>query len=420
MTEGRPGNAAGFPLPLAALTGASFALGTEAYVFAGHLEALVRDLGVGLPAGGLVAASFAITCALAGPPLAALGGRVDRKRLILAGLLAIGLFNLLAALVSSFAALIAIRVLCGLAAALVGPTASAAAAMLVPAERRGRAMAAVLAGMTLAFILGIPMGSVVGALGGWRACFLFSGLLALAAAVPVAALLPNLPGQGSAKLSAVVNAFTPSVRRTLLLTLLGFAATFTVIAYIGPVAAHIAGVHGVGVGGLQALIGVGSIFGILVGARFADRSGARAMVALSFAVSAVALSLYALLPVSGLSGAALVSLLALAMVAGAAALFARTPVIQARLVALAPDNAAVLLALNGSTVFVGQGLGALVGALTIAGAGVGGLGVSAGALATLGLVATLALPWAAVPTQRPAIGDPGYPRPDAVAGTDLS
>ncbi|MBA4783526.1 MAG: MFS transporter [Rhizobiales bacterium] len=372
-------------LSLAALTGASFALGTEAYVFAGHLEALVLDLDVGLPAGGLVAASFAIIYALTGPPLAALAGRIDRRRLILAGLVSLGILNLLAALATNFETLIAIRVLCGLAAALVGPTASAAATMLVPPERRGSAMAAVLAGMTLAFILGIPMGSVIGAWGGWRACFVFAGVIAIAAAAVVAAWLPVLPGRGSTSMKALALAFSPRVGRTLL----GFAATFTVIAYIGPVADHVAGLHGSEVGGLQALIGVGSIIGILIGARSADRPNATAMIASSFAVSALALSLYSLLPLGGLGGPLLIVLLGLAMVTGAAALFARTPVIQSRLVGGAPDNAAVLLALNGSTVFVGQGLGAVMGALTTASFGVGALGFTAAAVAAIGLVATL-------------------------------
>ncbi|WP_337876905.1 MFS transporter [Elioraea sp.] len=393
-------------LPLAALTAASFALGTEAYVFAGHLEALVRDLDAGLAAGGLVAASFAITQAIAGPPLAALAGRVDRRSLILIGLGALAILNLLAGLVSTFAALIALRVLCGIAAALVGPTASAAAAMLVPPDRRGRAMAAVLAGMTLAFVLGIPMGSVIGAWGGWRACFAFAGLVALVAAIAVAALLPPLPGHGANRVARLASAFGPHVRGTLLLTLLGFAATSTVIAYVGPVAAHVADLHGSQVGALQALIGVGSIVGIAIGARFADRPDATAMIAASFAVSAVALSLYSVLPATGVSGVLLIALLASAMVACAAALFARTPVIQSRLVAGAPADAAVLLALNGSTVLVGQGLGAALGALTTAAFGLGALGFAASAVAAVGLTASFALSSPRGAEPRPRVAQP--------------
>lgn len=266
--------------------------------------------------------------------------------------------------------------------------------MLVPADRRGRAMAVVLGGMTLAFVLGIPLGSVVGA---------FAGLLALAAAVAAQAVLPRLPGSASSGLRPLAIALDPPVARTLALTLLGFAATFTVIAYIGPVAAHIAGLRGAEVGGLQGLIGLGAIVGIVVGVRFADRHDAGSMIAASFGVSALALALYSLLPLTGLAGVALIGVLGLAMVAGAAALFARTPVIQSRLVGLAPEQASVLLALNGSMVFVGQGLGAAAGALTAALFGIGALGWAAGTIAAaagLFALAQVPRPYPAVALER--------------------
>jgi len=137
--------------------------------------------------------------------------------------------------------------------------------------------------------------------------------------------------------------------------MIGFAATFTVIAYIGPVAAEIAGVEGAGVAGLQALIGVGSIIGIVIGGRYADRAQAMHMVSATFVTSAVALSGYSWLTWTGVNNPATLPLLGISMVAGAAALFARTPLIQARLVRLDTSSANVLLALNGSMVFAGQG-----------------------------------------------------------------
>jgi DHA1 family inner membrane transport protein len=147
----------------------------------------------------------------------------------------------------------------------------------------------------------------------------------------------------------------PDLFATLMLTMSGFAATFTAIAYIGPVAAEIAGIMGAGVAGLQALIGVGSIIGIVIGGRFADRAHAMHMVTLTFVTSALALSGYSWLTWPDVNYPATLPLLGIIMVAGAAALFARTPLIQARLVRLDPSSANVLLALNGSMVFAGQG-----------------------------------------------------------------
>lgn len=154
-------------LRLFALAGASFAMGTEAYVYVGHLSALSRDLGVGIAEAGLLAAAFAITYAISAPVLAATLARIDRRTMIVAGLFGIGLFNLAAAATPNFAILLCLRIACGLAAGLVGPSSSTVAAMLAPPDKRGRAMAVVLAGLTLAFVLGIPLGSVIGAIGGW-------------------------------------------------------------------------------------------------------------------------------------------------------------------------------------------------------------------------------------------------------------
>ena len=136
---------------------ASFAMGTEAFVYAGHLTALARETGVSIASAGQLAAAFAITAAVSGPFIAGFVGRFERRSVITLGLGLIGLLNIAAAFQSSFEALIAIRILCGLAAGLVGPISSVAAAELVPPEQRGKAMALTLGGVTLAFVLGLSL-----------------------------------------------------------------------------------------------------------------------------------------------------------------------------------------------------------------------------------------------------------------------
>ena len=373
---------------------ASFATGTEAYVYAGHLAPLAAELGVEVSTAGQLASAFAITYALAAPPIAGLLAAVERRRLILVGLVLIGALNLAATAVPSFGLLLAIRVLCGLAASLVGPTASAAAAALAGPEHRGRAMAAVLAGLTLSFVLGIPLGSVVGEWFGWRGTFAFSGTLALIAALGIALVLPRVPGGRRAGLSALSIAAAAGVRGHLFLTLIGFAATFSVVAYIGPVVTRVSGLTGSGIGAMQALIGLGSILGVVVGGRMADRArGVGRLLATGFVASAIALAGYALLMQGfGLGQAARSVLLGCVTVLGAAALFARTPLIQARLVAAAPDMRAVVLALNGSMVFLGQGLGAALGGAATAVSGLPATGLVGAATALFGAALALGHP----------------------------
>ena len=141
---------------------ATFATGTEGYVYAGLLADLAGDLQVTVGRAGLLAAGFAITYALLAPPLAALTASLPRRGVLVGGLAALALVNLLASLSPSFGALLASRVACGIVAAVVGPAATVTAASLVPPERRGRAVALVSAGLALAFTVGVPLGSVVG------------------------------------------------------------------------------------------------------------------------------------------------------------------------------------------------------------------------------------------------------------------
>ncbi len=173
---------------------ASFAMGTEAYVYAGHLEALAADLRQPLASAGQIATAFALTYALSAPIVAGLVARYDRRSVLSVGLVLIGSINLLGAVSSSLGMLVGLRIAAGLAAGLVGPISSLAAAELAPPEKRGKALAVVMAGMTLAFVLGIPMGSVVGDLAGWRGTFFYAGAVALVAAAICRIALPAIPG----------------------------------------------------------------------------------------------------------------------------------------------------------------------------------------------------------------------------------
>ena len=169
----------------------TFAFGSGAFIFAGLLEPMAADLGVSVGAVGQLQTVYVLTSALAGPPLAFLVGRFERKRVLLLALSAAVLLNLACLLTAEFGALLVLRAILGAIGAMAGPAASASASALVPPERRGSALAIVMGGMTVAFLMGIPLGSVVGSAFGWRSTFLLSaGLSALAlAAIAVWALV---------------------------------------------------------------------------------------------------------------------------------------------------------------------------------------------------------------------------------------
>ncbi len=385
---------------------ASFAVGTETYVFAGLLARLAADLQVSIAAAGQLSSAFALVFAVSAPITAVLVARLDRKRVLVAALCVLGVLNVIAALMPVFGGLLAVRVLCGLTATLVNPVAAAAATAMVPMEQRGKALAVVLGGMTLAFLVGIPLGTVIGDFFTWRGSFVFSGMLALIAALIIGRVLPAVPSGDQPGFGVLRVALQGPVFRNLLLTVMAFTAMFCVIAFIGPVVTLISGLEGSSIGVMQAMVGIGSILGVAIGGRLADRANSHLAIACCVGLIGVTLVSYSALMINGvgLGETARRVLLAVMIMTGAGSLFAMTPAIQARLIMSAPTMRNVVLALNASMIFLGQGLGALIGGVTVAASGLPMLGLAGAAIA--GLAVLLAVTRG---HQAPSLAEPERP-----------
>lgn len=137
----------------------TFVAGTDNFVMAGVLPAVAEDLAVTEAAAGQLVTVFSIAYALAAPAMAAATARLDRRTLLGAGLAVFALLNGAAALAPSYAALLVLRLLAAVVAAAMTPAAFAAAAALAPPERVGRAIGSVAAGMTVALVIGVPLGT---------------------------------------------------------------------------------------------------------------------------------------------------------------------------------------------------------------------------------------------------------------------
>ncbi|RHW22204.1 MFS transporter [Pseudomonas jilinensis] len=350
----------GNPIPALAL--ATCAVGTQTFVFAGLLIELAADLSISVATAGYLAVAYAITYALTAPLIALKTGRLERRRMLWLALLGLSLINLLAALAGSFSELIGLRILAGLAATLVMPVVPPIIAALLPVEKRGQALAMVTGGMVLAFLLGMPLGSLIGQWFDWRATFLLAAVLCLAAALINRLSLPVVQSEDGAGWHLLAHGWQPDIRRLLLMSLAAFSATFCVIPYIAPVMQNIVG-STEQVAFSQMLVGVGALIGITIAARLGNSSSPNRVLVRIFMIIAMTQALYSVamlvFPEQGL-----VSWLSLgaAVLFGAAALFALTPLVQAQLLEAAPGARQVTVALNGSVMFLGQGLGAALGA----------------------------------------------------------
>ena len=377
-------------LRLLVLALGTFAIGTGSFVFAGLLGDVAEDLSVSVGTAGQLITSYAIVYAVGSPILVTVTGRVARRRLLILSLAVFAGANVAAVVISSFGPLLASRVVAACAAAVFTPTTAVVAASLAAPEKRGRALATVTGGLTIAFAFGIPLGTLVGEYSGWRAAFVLVGILGAVAVVGIAALLPVVENPPPVSLRERLLAVEqPAVVAALGLTAIGLGAGFVVFTYVDPLLGDLTGYGGRGVSGMLLLFGLAAVAGNALGGYGADRwSYGRSMVAIFVVVALSLLAFSLLVPVAG-SLAAVVGTGA-ALVTWSVAGWAITPFQQYRLIELAPRNQNIVLSLNASAIYLGQGVGAGIGALVILYGSLGSLGWVAALCTATGLIVLLA------------------------------
>lgn len=368
----------------------TFAIGTEGYVIAGVLPHIADNLGVSLGSAGLLVTAFALVYALGSPVLSSLSARWPRRKVLLAALAIFTLANGLAALAPTFGLLIGARIVAALGAALYTPLASAAAVALARPERRGQALSIITGGLTVAIVLGVPIGTFVGQAFGWRMTFVLVAALSSIALLGAAMMLPEIPAGPTLTLRARLAPLTrPAVLFALALSTLWITGAFTVYTYLAPLLEQIGHMGEAGIRVMLLVFGLSSMVGAFLGGFSADHWGVRLSIAASLV--GVALSLF-LLPVLAATAVGAGLLMVLWGIAG----WSVTAPQQHRLITLAPENPAVVLALNGSAMYFGQALGAVLGGLIVNAASVWWLGPVGGALELVALTALL------VAARRPA------------------
>jgi len=368
---------------LLSLAFAPFAFGTSAFAFVGLIVPMAEGLDVSVPLVGQLQTVFAIACAVGGPILARALARFDRKQLLMIVMLLLCSMNVASALAPGFAALLTIRITGGLFAALTLPLASSIAVVMVPEVKRPTALAIVLSGYTLAFVLGMPTATLLGETYGWRAAFWFAASISLLSLLVIAVVTPGRLSVAAAAGANFRSALQGDNRRLVLITLIGFCATFATVSFIAPVITAFSGVDGAAIGGVQIATGVGSLLGLPAGAMLARLPVRRAVTILLTTTAVTQLAFTTGMSVD--AGLLALPALILVMALGSAALFAMAPVIQTQLAQSAGASATLAFALNGSMLYLGQGLGAGLGGSVYAATSIAWVGVAGAAVALLGI-----------------------------------
>jgi predicted MFS family arabinose efflux permease len=369
---------------LIALCFGNFVIGTGTLIVPGMLPKLAEGLGVTLPVAGQLITAFAFTVCIGAPLLAAATSRYDRRALLFWMQILFFAGHAAAALTSDFGPMVVVRILTSVGAAVFTAQAAATAALLVPPERRGAAVAFVFLGWAIASVVGLPLGAYVGATWGWRTGFWMVAAGSLAGAMAVRFYVPAGLAVKHVDASMWRGIFSSAVLMAVVgVTALQAAAQFSIYSYFVPATRDFLDASPKLVSGVLLVFGLMGVTGNAMSSRLVDRVGA-ANVALASMLAMLAAHVIWPFAVGSLA------LFVAVVIAWGLGCFAANSSQQARLVGLSPQYAPVSLALNTSAIYLGQAFGTAAGGMLLA--------------QRPGLPGYVALAWISIPTFLAAIG----------------
>lgn len=373
-TSPAPTRAPHFALAVLALAMGGFAIGTTEFVTMGLIREIAGGVDVSIPTAGHVISAYALGVVVGAPVLAFFGAKWPRRGLLVALMAAYAVFNALSALATSFELLALARFLDGLPHGAYFGVASLVAASLAPPERKGRAVAMVMLGLSVANVVGVPATTWLGQHLGWRAAFWAVSILALVTVAMILAFVPSVPGDSEATGRRELAAFSkPQVWLTLLVGAVGFGGMFAVFSYIAPTVTELGGLGDGAVPVFLLVFGLGMVAGTWLAGELADWSIMKSLLGSSVGMGVLLVLFFFAAPHGWL-------LLPVAF--GITTLGSVLVVnLQLRLMDVAGDAQTLGAAMNHAALNVANALGAWLGGLVIA----AGYGYRAPALVGVGL-----------------------------------
>ncbi|MCJ2018850.1 MFS transporter [Methylobacterium sp. E-065] len=371
------------PLPILALAVASFGIGTTEFVIMGLLPEVAQSFGVTIPQAGYLVSGYAMGVVVGAPVVAIATARLPRKTALLA---LIGVFlagNLGCAVAPTYGLLMAARILTAFAHGAFFGIGAVVARDLVPREKRTQAVALMFTGLTLANVLGVPLGTALGQEAGWRSTFWAVVGIGLAAALAIQLCVPaGLPGTRARLVSEFRALGRWPVLRPMLISTLSSVSFFTVFTYITPFLTNVSGFTPHGVTLVLFAAGIGLTIGNLAGGHFADRGQMATIIGSFLGIVTV------LLVLTVVAHHAIATIAVLVLWSGL--VFALVSPLQIWVVEAASDAPNLASTLNQGAFNLGNATGAWIGgtALTF-GIGYGELPLIAAAVSLVGLGLTV-------------------------------
>lgn len=342
-------------LRLALLSVGTFLVGTNGFVIAGLLPDIAEGLHTTPNGVGLSITVYAAVVAVLAPTVATVLARVPRVPLVVTGMLLTGAGTAITALADDLPVFIVGRAIAGAGGAAIVPTAVAAAAAMVPAARRGRAIAIVTLGFTFSTAIGSPAGTAIAHVGGWRLPLAAVAVLSVASALVVALVVRGIPLSEPMSLARRASVLgDPRILVTLLSTVGTIVAFNVAYIYSSTYTGQATGGSGALLAGLLLLYGLGGIVGNQLAGRLTDRYGNRVVGSILMAIHLVALAVMPLAEPSYLA-------LGVVFTFWGIAAFGTGIAVQDRLAAIDPTRATVSISWYSTAVYVGIAIAPVVG-----------------------------------------------------------
>lgn len=350
-------------LSLLALAISAFGIGTTEFVPVGLLSTISEDLNISITLAGLLISGYAMGVAFGAPILTALTNKMSRKTLLMSLMVIFIIGNSIAAISTSFGLLLAARIITAFSHGVFFSIGSTIAADLVPEDKRASAIAFMFTGLTVATVTGVPLGTFIGQLFGWRATFGGVALLGVVGIIASAILIPkNIKPAPPAKFSDQLKILgNGPLLLAFAITALGYGGTFVAFTYLTPILQDISGFSPKVVSIILLVYGVAVAIGNSIGGKAADKNPLKALLwmFIAQAIILVILSFTAPFKVAGVITIFLMGMFA----------FMNVPGLQVLVVRLAeryvPAAVNVASALNIAAFNLGIAIGAFVGGMIV-------------------------------------------------------
>ncbi|GAA3413084.1 MFS transporter [Paenibacillus hodogayensis] len=348
----KSGNAA-----LYALTIGAFAIGLTEFIIMGLLPEVASDLQISISSAGLLVTGYALAVAISAPFITVATSKMKRKELLIILMVLFIVGNAISALSQNYSVLMISRILAALTHGSFFGVGSVIAADIVPKEKRAGAIAIMFVGLTLANVLGVPIGTFIGQAFGWRSTFWTITGIGIIALIGILLLVPKVKSSQTSLKQELSVLRKPRVHVALLMTVFGFGGVFTAFTYVAPILVDVTGFSSNAVPYILVLFGIGTAVGNIVGGKLADKY---LMGSLTGILIILALVLALFTWTDQFKVLSLVTILVLG-IAG----FATVPGLQLNILNTAKEAPTLASTLNIAAFNLGNALGAYIGGLVI-------------------------------------------------------